>query len=106
MGYKNLYKNLEDAFDLWTPEYIEYSDDYVFLKSFNPKKNVEFYLTNIKFVSGDLKVSIYVDDLPNIRAEGSILTLLNKTITRYIEFKFEDDYSMNSFLDIYTNGLN
>jgi hypothetical protein len=99
------YRNFEDAFALWTPEYIEYSDENVFLKSFNPKKDVEFNLAHVSFVNNNLDISIYIDGLPNIRTKGSTLTLLNKTITRYIEFTFEDEYAMNSFLDIYNNGL-
>lgn len=99
------YRNFEDAFDLYTPESIEYNDENVQLKSFNPNKDVELQLAHISFSSGNLDVWVDIDDLTEIKTYQSVLTFLNKKGTCWIELYFEDEESMSSFLDVYANGL-
>ena len=99
------YRNFEDAFDLWTPDCIEYNDENVQLKSLNPNKDVKLQLAHISFSSGNLDVWIDIDDLTEIKTYQSLLTFSNKKGTCWIDLEFEDEYSMNSFLDIYNNGL-
>lgn len=99
------YKNFKDAFDLWTPDYIEYNDENVMISSFNPNKDVKFNLLSMSLNSGDLDISIDLDNLIEIKTHQSVLTFSNKKDTRWIDLDFEDEYSMNSFLDVYNNGL-
>lgn len=97
------YRNFEDAFDLWTPNYIQYNDENVTLKSYNPNKDVTIGLASILFNSGDLDIVIDLDNLNKIKTHETILTFTNNKC--WMDLDFEDEESMNGFLDVYNNGL-
>lgn len=97
------YKNFEDAFDLCTPDYIEYNDENVTMKSYNPNKDVTFGLASIFFNNGYLDISIDLDNLNKIKTHETILTFTNNKC--WMDLHFEDEESMNDFFDVYNNGL-
>lgn len=97
------YRNFEDAFDLWTPNYVQYDDENVTIKSHNPIKDVTFCLSSILFISGDLDIVVDLNNLNKIRTNKTLLSFINNKCCIYLDF--EDEESMNGFLDVYNNGL-